>query len=80
MIPIVFLPGGVSFDVGYGDYFVLDASGSEDPDESNDNAVYLWACRDKDGFDCFFDEERVIFDNTAKINKSVATFLESGQT
>lgn len=77
---MAFLPGGVSFDIGYGDYLVLDGSGSKDPDESSEDVVYLWACYDSSGFDCFFESKRVIFENTAKINKSVATLLESGQT
>lgn len=77
---VAFLLGGVSFDVGYADYLVLDGSGSEDPDETSESTVYSWACYDSSGYDCFFNNERVTFDDAAIVNKSVATFLETSQT
>ena len=72
--------GGVSFDVGYAGYILLDSSESEDPDETSENAVYSWACTDSEGFDCFVNDNRVILPSTAVVNKSVASFLESGKT
>lgn len=71
---------GDSFDIGYADYLVLDGSRSKDPDETSEDSVHSWACFDSNNYDCFFDNERVIFDDAAIINKSVATFLETGQT
>lgn len=71
----------MSFDVGYADYLVLDGSGSEDPDKTKENSFYLWDCTDSNGYDCFdFYNNRVILEGTAIINKSVATFLKTGQT
>lgn len=76
-----FLPGGDAFDVGYEDYLELDGSDSEDPDESSHDPVYLWKCFDSDGRDCVSPNfDRVQLENSAKINKRVATFLKSGQT
>ena len=81
MITIAFLlPGGLDIDIGYGDYLVLDGSGSKDPDDSSDDSVYEWDCYDSDGLGCTFDYDPVILEDSAKINKSVASFLESGKT
>ena len=71
----------MSFDVGYADYLVLDGSGSEDPDKTKEDSFYSWACTDSSGYDCLdFNNDRVILEDTAIINKSVATFLKTGQT
>ena len=73
------LSGGVSFDVGYGDFLVLDGSESEDPDETDDDPKYQWECTDSEGT-CFFNNQRVFLNSAAVVNKSVASFLQSGKT
>ena len=73
--------GGVSFDVGFSDSLTLDGSRSKDPDKSSDDDVYLWSCKDSDGYDCLDNNnQRVIFDDQAAVTKSVSSFLETGKT
>lgn len=71
--------GGVSFDVGYEDFLVLDGRKSEDPDGSSDEARYQWTCKDSEG-DCFYNNDRVFLPKTDVVNKSVSSFLQSGKT
>lgn len=73
------ISGGVSFDVGYGDFLVLDGSESEDPDETDHDPKYHWECTDSEGT-CFFNNQRVFLNSAAVVNKSVASFLQSGKT